>query len=381
VQDRRRRDEGRPRRAREEGRAGLSERPPIQRWWVTYVLVSAAAVVAVIAALEAVTRFVAPLAHLGLVVLLAIVVAFILAPVAMRIEARIHRRAPAVVLTFLLALVLLLGLLGIVAAPLVTESTRLADQIPDYVARLQSDAPVVILGYQVPDALRVQIGAAAGSVGGAVAGQAVTIVVGLVSGVVDLFLVLVIALYLLLDARRIRTSGYRLVPANERERVERVESEVVRVFGAYLRGQLLLAVIVGTAATIALLLLGVPYALVLGVFAGMAELIPMLGPIFGAVPAVLVAMFQPFPLVLWVVLAFIVIQQVESNLLVPRISGHAVGLHPLAAMLALLVGFEVAGVLGALFAVPLAGIAWVFGSAVIRARAAHARERGSSLPA
>lgn len=330
----------------------------------------AAAVVALIAAIDAVARFLAPLAHLGLVVLLAIVVAFILAPVATRIERRIHRRAPAVVITFLLVVILLIGLLALVAAPLVTESSRLADQIPQYVAQLQSNAPVTILGYRVPDELRVQAGAAAGSVGGVVAAQAVTIVVGLVSGVVDLFLILIIALYLLLDARRIRTTGLRLVPIGQREQIESVESEVVRVFGAYLRGQLVLAVIVGAAATTTLLVLGVPYAFVLGVFAGMAELIPMLGPILGAVPAVLVALFQPFPLVLWVVLAFIVIQQLESNLLVPRISGHAVGLHPLAAMLVLLVGFEVAGIVGALFAVPLAGIVWVFASTALRPRAA-----------
>ena len=330
----------------------------------------AAAIVAVIAAFDAVTRFLAPLAHLGLVVLLAIVVAFILAPVVTRVERRIRRHTPAVVLTFLLVVVLLVGLLAIVAAPLVTESSRLANRIPSYVAQLQSNAPVTILGYEVPSELRVQMGAAAGSIGGTVAAQAVTIVVGLVGGVVDLFLVLIIALYLLLDARRIRTAGLRLVPAHRRERIERIESEVVRVFGAYLRGQLVLAVIVGASATIALLVLGVPYAFVLGVFAGLAELIPMLGPILGAMPAVLVALFQPFPLVIWVVIAFVVIQQLESNVLVPRISGHAVGLHPLAAMLALLVGFEVAGVVGALFAVPLAGIVWVFVSAALRARSA-----------
>jgi predicted PurR-regulated permease PerM len=330
--------------------------------------VGAGAIVALIAAIDAVSRFFAPLAHLGLVVLLAIVVAFILAPVVERLETQIHRRAPAVLLTFLLVLVVLVGLLALVAAPLVTESAKLADQIPQYVAQLQSNAPVTILGYQIPDEVRVQAGAALGSVGGTVAAQAVTVVVGLVSGIVDLFLVLIIALYLLLDARRIRTSGLRILPKRQREQVESVEVEVARVFGAYVRGQLILAVIVGVAATVVLLLLGVPYALVLGIFAGMAELIPMLGPILGAVPAVLVALFQPFPLVLWVVLAFIVIQQLESNVLVPRISGHAVGLHPLAAMLVLLVGFEVAGIVGALFAVPLAGIVWVFASTALRAR-------------
>lgn len=347
----------------------MNDRPPIQRWWATYILVGAAAIVAVIAAIDSVTRFLAPLAHLGLVVLLAIVVAFILAPVVKRFERAIHRRAPAVILTILLVLVVLLGLIALVAAPLVTESSKLADQIPTYVAQLQSTAPVTILGYQIPDEVRAQAGAALGSVGGALAGQAVTIVVGLVSGLVDLFLVLIIALYLLLDVRRIRTGLLRVLPKRWREHFESVEVEVVRVFGAYVRGQLILAVIVGASATLVLLLLGVPYALVLGLFAGLAELIPMLGPILGAVPAVLVALFQPFPLVLWVVIAFIVIQQLESNLLVPRISGHAVGLHPLAAMLVLLVGFEVAGVVGALFAVPIAGIVWVFASTALRARA------------
>ena len=347
----------------------MSERPPVQRWWATYVLIGAGAIVALIAAFESVARFLAPLGHLALVVLLAIVVAFILAPIVARLEGMTHRRALAVLLTFLVVVIVLVGVLGVVAAPLVTESTRLAAQIPRYVEQLQSNAPVVVLGYQVPDELRVQVGAALGTVGGAMAGQAVTMVVGLVSGIVDLFLVLIIALYLLLDTRRIRSSALRIVPKRQREQVEKFEVEVVRVFGAYVRGQLILAVIVGAAATVVLLLLGVPYAFVLGIFAGIAELIPMLGPIIGAVPAVIVAIFQPFPLVAWVVLAFIAIQQVESNLLLPRISGHAVGLHPLAAMLVLLAGFEVAGVVGALFAVPLAGIAWVFAAAAIRARA------------
>jgi predicted PurR-regulated permease PerM len=345
----------------------VNELPPVERWWVTYVLIGAGAVVAVIAAFESVTRFLAPLAQLALVVLLAIVVAFLLAPLVDRVEGMVHRRAPAVLLTFLVVVLVLLAVIGLVAAPLVTESARLADQIPQYVAQLQSNAPVVVFGFQIPDELRVQIGSALGSIGGAVAGQAVKIVLGLASGVVYLFLVLVIALYLLLDNRRIRSNALRVLRTRQRERVQRVEAEVARVFGAYVRGQLILAVIVGVLATVTLIVLGLPYPFVLGIFVGIAELIPMLGPIIGAVPAVVVALSQPLPQVVWVVVAFIVIQQLESNLLLPRISGHAVGLHPLAAMIVLLIGFEVAGVVGALFAVPLAGIAWVFVATAIRA--------------
>jgi predicted PurR-regulated permease PerM len=92
----------------------------------------------------------------------------------------------------------------------------------------------------------------------------------------------------------------------------------------------------------------------------------MFGPILSAVPAVLVALFLPFPTVVWVVLFFLAIQQIENNVLAPRISGRAVGLHPLGAMFALLAGFQLAGVLGGLFAVPVAGVVWVLMSAAYR---------------
>ena len=341
-------------------------RPPIQRWWVTYVLVGAAAIVAVITALRSLGELLAPLGHLGLVLLFAIVVAFVLSPLVSRIERAVRHRPVAVAITFLATIAVLVAVLVVIAAPLVRESARLSDALPGYVAELQSGAPVTVLGYQVPEEVRQRAGSALASVGGGFAEQAVSIVVRLLSAIVDLFLVLVIALYLLLDTRRMRTFFLRLLPLRPRAHAERVEAEVVRVFGAYVRGQLILALVVGVASTLALLILGVPYAIVLGVLAGILELVPMLGPVLGSIPAVLVALFQPFPVVLWVILAFVIIQQLEANLLVPRISGHAVGLHPLAAMLALIAGLEVGGIVGALFAVPLAGVLWVFGSTALR---------------
>jgi predicted PurR-regulated permease PerM len=96
----------------------------------------------------------------------------------------------------------------------------------------------------------------------------------------------------------------------------------------------------------------------------MLELVPMLGPILSAIPALAVALFMPFPTVLVVLVFFIVVQQIESNLLAPRITGHAVGLHPLGAMFALLAGLELGGIIGALFAVPVAGFLWVMVSAL-----------------
>jgi predicted PurR-regulated permease PerM len=127
-----------------------------------------------------------------------------------------------------------------------------------------------------------------------------------------------------------------------------------------------LAVIVGVLAGVGTAVLGLPYAIVLGMLAGLFELVPMFGPILSVVPAVLVALFMPFPTVIWVLLYFLIIQQVENNVLAPRISGHAVGLHRLGAMFALLAGFQLAGLLGGLFAVPLAGVLWVLLGAAYR---------------
>jgi predicted PurR-regulated permease PerM len=145
-----------------------------------------------------------------------------------------------------------------------------------------------------------------------------------------------------------------------------VQDNGSRVLGGYLRGQLTLALIIGVLAGVGMSLLGLPYAVVLGVLAGLFELVPMFGPILSVVPAVIVALFMPFPTVLWVVLYFLAIQQLENNVLAPRISGHAVGLQPLGAMFALLAGFQLAGLLGGLFAVPLAGVVWVLLGAAYR---------------
>jgi predicted PurR-regulated permease PerM len=124
------------------------------------------------------------------------------------------------------------------------------------------------------------------------------------------------------------------------------------------RGQLLLGLIVGTMSAVVYLALGVPYAVFLGVLAGVLELVPIIGPIIAGAVAAVVSLTEPPPLVLWVIVAALVIQQIENNLLVPRIQGAAVGLHPLVTLLAVLIGVELAGPAGAIFAVPVTALAW-----------------------
>src|SRR5438270_653119 len=145
-----------------------------------------------------------------------------------------------------------------------------------------------------------------------------------------------------------------------------VEDTLSTVLGGYIRGQLTMALIIGVSAGVGSWLLGVQYPIVIGVLAFLFELVPMVGPILAALPAVLISAFQPFPLMLEVVGFFIAIQFVENNILAPRISAGAVGLHPIAAILGLVAGFEAAGVVGALFALPALSAASVIGSAALK---------------
>jgi len=111
-------------------------------------------------------------------------------------------------------------------------------------------------------------------------------------------------------------------------------------------------------------LLGVHYPILIGILAFFFELIPMVGPILASLPAVMISLTQPFPLVVYVIVFFIVMQLLENNVLAPRITGGAVGLHPVAALLAIVIGADLGGVVGALFAVPVAGVASVLIAAV-----------------
>jgi predicted PurR-regulated permease PerM len=125
------------------------------------------------------------------------------------------------------------------------------------------------------------------------------------------------------------------------------------VLSAYIRGQLLLILFVGGLSTIALLIIGVPFAIVLGLIAGIFEALPYVGPILGAIPALIVALLSDPVSAIWVAVAFFAIQQVENLILVPRISGESVKLHPAMVMVVLVMGNELAGLLGMLVAVPI----------------------------
>jgi len=321
----------------------------------------------VVAFVWLVWQLVVPISHTVTLFLLGIAFAFVLNDPANYLGRRLGgRHSLGIALAYLIALFIVCGALLLLAAPVVQELKVLDANLPAYLAQLQSqstaaDATAHNLGVQLDlsDGVAESGPAAQASLGTAL-NDAVALVSAIGSVLGNAVLILVVSVYVLTGAPAIQHNVQRAVPRRYRGVHRFMQSSAARIMGAYLRGQLIMALVIGTLAAVGTWFLGLPYFLVLGVLAGMFEMVPMFGPILSAIPAVFVALFQPWPTVIWVILYFVIIQQFECNFLGPRVTGHKVGLHPLGAMFALMVGFELAGILGGLFAVPVAGVLWVF---------------------
>ncbi len=167
----------------------------------------------------------------------------------------------------------------------------------------------------------------------------------------------VVSLYMLAESAMIKRFFARMVPQPHRELAMDLLGDVDNVIGGFVRGQLMVAAVVAALATAALMALRVPYALLIGAWAGIADVIPYVGPFAGGIPAALVALFtNGWPSAVGVIVAFTIINQIEAHLLGPRIVSSTVKVTPLAVIFALLIGAHVFGFLGLLIAVPVAGI-------------------------
>lgn len=170
---------------------------------------------------------------------------------------------------------------------------------------------------------------------------------------------LVMDYYWLTSRAQILTLLLRVSPVDRRKKIMTIWTDIEETLGAYVRGQTILSAIVFGASLVGLLLLRIPNAVALAVIAGMFEVIPLIGPFLGAIPAILVG-FSVSPLTgLLITGWYLVVQQIEGNILIPRIMHKSVGLNPLVVILAVVAGGSVAGVIGALLAIPIAGAAQV----------------------
>lgn len=326
-------------------------------------------VVAAVYTVQALGHFIQPFLRILVVLLLASLLAFALEPLLNWLD-RYAPRWLAALAVYAVVGGVGVGLIGIFGGQLGRQASELGAHLPGYLDKAGSWVEHVAAGYGIPITPQRPTSQLAGTVGGAAKDVLVTganIAALVVGGFIDAVMVLVIGYYLMVDGHRFRELSLRVVRGPNRDRVDFVENAVAQVVGSYIRGQLILAGIVGVAAGVGCWALGVRYPLVIAVLAFFFELVPMVGPVLTAIPAILIAAFQGMPLVLEVGAYFFVIQQLENHVLAPRISGHAVGLHPVAALVALVAGADAFGIWGALFAVPIAGVLAVLATAAFKA--------------
>lgn len=181
-----------------------------------------------------------------------------------------------------------------------------------------------------------------------------------IKGLFDYFLMLIIipflVFYLLKDFNLIEKTVWYLTPRKWRRSGTQLLSNINISLGNYIRGQIFVCIIVGVLATIGLLIIGMPYAVILGIFIGITNIIPYFGPIIGAFPVVIIAFTESIELVLLALVVTFTIQLVEGNILSPLIVGKSLHMHPILIMLALVVGAEVAGIIGLILSVPILAI-------------------------
>lgn len=163
----------------------------------------------------------------------------------------------------------------------------------------------------------------------------------------------VLAIYLLIDLNRFKKNSFELMPPNHRDEIAYVSGEVGTALGSFVRGQLLVSLIVGVASSIGMWAIDLPFWLLIGIIAGFLNLIPFVGPVVGGALAALVALLNSDPWqAVWAVLIMIAVQQLDNHLITPMIQRARVNLSPLVIVLALIVGGALAGLLGVLVAIP-----------------------------
>ena len=270
----------------------------------------------------------------------------------------LHRRGAAAAVVYILLIAVIAGLGALFIPTLVNQVNDLVDAAPGYVRDLtHGRGPLGFLETKYHVVERVQ-DAVKGNGSGRLAGGATAAldvtrsVITFVAGVVTIAFM---TFFMLLEGEAWKDRFIALLPANGQQRAQHMASEIARTIGGYVSGNLLISIIAGFFTTIVLLIVGVPFALALGLLVAILDLIPLAGATLGAIIVTLVALTHSLTSALIVLGFFIVYQQLENHLLQPIVYGRTVQLSPLAILISVLIGAEVAGIIGALGAIPVAG--------------------------
>ena len=303
------------------------------------------------------------LTNIVLIFMFAAVVAMLVTPIVDRIQ-RLPllrgNRGVAVLVLYGAIVIVIGGAAALLAPTVVADASKLGQQVPaieDAAQHVLDKVQTSLRAFGLNLAYRIPRGGA--SLGGDISPASLTTIGGLVSPVVNVLLVIVVSIYLTSQGRQLVATARKLFPAQERI-FDFTMLAVGAAVAAYVRAQLLMSLILGLYTGITLTLLGVHYAAAIGVAVFFLEMLPLVGAPIGFVLAIAVAATQSLQLAVEATVISLIGHAIEAYILGPRISGKVARIHPLAAMGALLIGAELAGILGTLLAIPVAVIGNIF---------------------
>lgn len=312
----------------------------------------AAGILLAVAAVAFIYLLARPLALL----ILAIAIASAIAPLVSAMAPKIPRGLAAV-LVFLVGIALLVGAFWIMIPPLVGQAAEIGNQAPDLIDRAQQMFDWERLSFLSLDSILPQLGALSSMI--------ISLPLSLASSLLEILVVLFISLYLVIEAPNLERFVLSLVPHEREESLRNLLFNMSAAMGGYIRGLLVTSSLIGLLTYLGLLVIGVDFPLVLGLLAGLFEIIPFLGPILAAIPIVAIALLES-PTTAVIALVFIIIlQQVENYLIVPNVMRSQTKVSPLLIILAIIGGNRLGGLLGVLIAIPIVAALRVFVRQVI----------------
>ena len=299
------------------------------------------------------------------ILFIAILVGTVIRPPIAWLHQRGIPRIAGVILVYILLLALLISFVLLLFPLILEQSTTIGAAVPGYYQNLREwmthypNQLIVRLGEFLPATSPSLMPGTTQQTGQEVmasAGQALGYMTLVAKVIFIAIVILVLSYYWTLDGPRTIQSFLLLIPQDQRESISELILAMETKVGFYIAGQGFLCLVIGIMALLAYLLIGLPNALVLALMAGVLEAVPMIGPLLGAIPAGLVALSIAPEKLVWVVVATIVIQQLENSFLVPRVMRKAVGVNPFVTLLALFAFSSLFGIVGALMAIPMAAI-------------------------
>jgi predicted PurR-regulated permease PerM len=288
----------------------------------------------------------------------------------------LHRRgisrATGIIIIYILIAALVIGFLAMIFPLLADQAAAISKSLPEYYSIFRNalinsgNRLLQNIGWRIPSQISILIGQDPNTEEVLdQMGQTLLYTNLVTRGVLGTLAIFLLAYYWTQESNFIVRILLRVVPPQRRKNIREFLQLAETKLGGYIRGQGLLCVAVGLAAFISYLLIGLPFTLVLAIFAGVMEMIPIFGPALGAIPAFLVALSLDPSRAIWVVVATGIIQMLENAVLVPRIMRHSMGVNPIIVLLSLIAFSSVFGFMGAILALPLAAIIQLLVSRVV----------------